>query len=120
MFTQAEKDVIIENNLPFKRKGMETNELIGQRVLIDWDLNLPEGTTGGANFISEFSPKLQRWINQQSIFLITDVRNWGLSSTITLDHRFEVSIFRAYNPETGRYTGHFESFNGNGFRALHQ
>lgn len=106
MFGFKEKMEYINKEKTYVKKGKEKCYPIGRIVKIDWDFQ--SNYLKGVKTISDLDKKVQQWINKCNEFVVTDVFHWALSSTVTLDHMFEVSVFLIYDAETKEYLFHFE------------
>lgn len=100
MLTKKEKAVYLSREKVFKKKGMEGNPLVGKLVHVDWDLW--EHGFSGLKSKDEVSSKDREWADE-STFVVTGVNHSGLGSTVALDGKYEMSMFKVYDQETGDY-----------------
>jgi hypothetical protein len=112
MFSRAQKEEHL-NGKPYIKKGKEGGHL-GRIVKIDWDLPLDDEMVGGIHSPDEADKEIKRWIQTNDRFIVTDFSNWGMSSTLTLDHRFIISGYRVYDPDTLEYLYQSPTINGDG------
>lgn len=112
-FSYKEKLKYLEGEEKYTLRAKKENELIGKIVCIDWDLQ-SECFDREAKDSSEYGERIEKWIQMNDKFVITDVSLWGVGSKVTLDCRFNISIYRLYDPKTNRYIFTFEDINGVG------
>jgi hypothetical protein len=118
MFNQKMKNEYLRKEKIYTKKGKQGSE-IGKIVKIDWDLNfgeLPYVEEDNITKLEDAESEIQNWIKNNEEFIITDSQKWGLSSTVTLDHRFNVSGYRVYDVERNEYIFKFENINGDGIK----
>ncbi|MFW5962673.1 MAG: hypothetical protein ACOCQR_03555 [bacterium] len=112
MFDLKEKENLIKKEKQYQRKGKEDSHYIGKIVKIDWDIKSKH--MRGVNSPSELSEDLKKWVEVSDLFVITDVTSGGLGFKVELDHRFHVSPFRVYEPNSDTYLCVFDDINGDG------
>jgi hypothetical protein len=115
MFNQKEKNEYLSGEKVYTKKGKQ-GSIIGKIVKVDWDLKSEKDYISDVGLVNIHTAdkSIREWILSNDVFIITDFHNWGLSSTVTLDHRFEVSGYRTYDPSTNRYIYQYGDINGDG------
>lgn len=76
--------------------------LKGRSITIDWKLPTLEHYAG-INNISELSRTMKNWVLNKRIYKITAVNCNGIKSTVVLDERLTVSIYRIKDIDTDNY-----------------
>ncbi len=102
MFTITEKNKYIRGEKVYQKLNGESSYPIGQLVKVDWVMPKQDNYFG-VNSISELESQLLKWVSEQEVFIITDVKNSGSNSTVILDECLEVPIFRIMKVETDEY-----------------
>lgn len=118
MFNQYQKNEWIERiqygHERFIKKGKESNYLIGRLCRIDWDIKLDK-LTNGVESINTLLYDDALWVKENDVFIVTDIVNGGIGTTVVLDHRFTVSPFRVYDTLFLQYLYNFADINGHGY-----
>lgn len=109
LFNKEMKLQYLTGQKKFVKKGKETNPFIGKIVKVDWRLKSKE------RYVAELTRRDRAWFNAQESFIVTDIRNWGLGSEVTLDGRLTMDAFVVYEPSTGEYVYKHAQKNGTGY-----